>query len=321
MHSTIPRVNRRGTCAFCGMKYQETLAWRDGRNVAAPTPMLAVGLPGATCRVVSCVMSATLRVMMWSPSLARALLASAPMLLGLGLTVKTASACAFWPTEFHHIDAELRQSDTSAPGSPLVIGVGAFRRTGMTCTEANCIWNSCGDTGTVRIDLAPAADDTTPLTQLGYRLVLVSGEVPESIRAMIGVNLAAEVPLILRPSFDEVSSLDATLSAIAIDAAGNESAPSEAFAVRFDGCTLAAFGNVCEDELASDADLSLLVDATSAPPDLDPESEEDALEAGALLQDGSCSLAASAPRNSSLLGTALCMGGLLLRRARRARVG
>jgi hypothetical protein len=256
--------------------------------------------------------------MLWSPSLRRVLFASASTLLGLSSRVEPASACAFWPMEFHHVDAALRGSDTSAPGRPVVVGVGAFRRTGMTCTEANCIWNSCGDTGTVRIDLAPAADDLTPLSQLGYRLVLVSGEVPESLRSMIGVNFAADVPLILRPSFDEVASLDATLSAIAIDAAGNESVPSEAFAVQFDGCTLAAYGDLCEDELASDTDLSLLLDASGSALDPDPKSEAgESLEAGALLEDGSCSLSAPAPHPASLLVPALGMVCLLIRRARR----
>ena len=63
-------------------------------------------------------------------------------------------------------------------------------------------------------------------------------------------------PLFLRPGFDELPSLDVTLAAVAVDAAGNESEPTAPFSVRFDGCTLAAVGDRCEDELEPDADLS-----------------------------------------------------------------
>lgn len=166
------------------------------------------------------------------------------------------AGCLYAPTEYHRVDVELGSTDTSAPEAPVLVEVQTFRRNGMTCTLASCVANSCGNTGTVRIALAPAADDGTPADELGYRLVLVSGLLPESMQELIGVDLAGDRPVFLRPTFEEVPSLDAMLAAVAIDAAGNESAPSEPFAVRFGGCTLAAVGDQCEDELDPATDLS-----------------------------------------------------------------
>jgi hypothetical protein len=196
----------------------------------------------------------------------------------------------------------------------VLVGLGTFRRTGMTCTLMSCVWNSCGDTGTVRIDLT-AADDMTPPEQLGYRLELVSGAVPASISGAIGINLAGDGPLILHPSFEEVSALDVTLRAIAIDRAGNESPPSEAFTLRFDGCTLAAVGDVCEDALDPETDLSELALADELAEEwADPSSES-------LVRGGSCALAAPGAdvSGTGLFGVAMAVGGLGLRRARRAR--
>ena len=166
------------------------------------------------------------------------------------------AGCLYAPTQYHRVEVELGSTDTSPPETPVLVEVQAFRRNGMTCTLTSCVANSCGNTGTVRIALAPAADDRTPVDELGYRLVLVSGLLPESMQELIGVNLAGDRPVLLRPTFEEVPSLDVRLAAVAIDAAGNESAPSEPFAVRFGGCTLAAVGDECEDELDPATDLS-----------------------------------------------------------------
>jgi hypothetical protein len=229
--------------------------------------------------------------------------------------VEPASACVFWPNGLHQMNAELYAQDALAPDVPVLVGLGTFRRTGLTCTLTSCVWNSCGDTGTVRIDLA-ATDDVTPEEQLGYRLEVVSGSVPASISSAIGINLAGDGPLILRPSFEEVSTLDVTLRAIAIDGAGNESAPSEAFTVRFDGCTLAAVGDACEDALEPETDLSALALAQELGDEwTDPDSSEP------LAGGGSCALAARSPQPSlpGLFGIGLGLGVLGVRRACRAR--
>lgn len=171
-----------------------------------------------------------------------------------------ASTCIFIPPLLHRVDAGLKRVDVEAPPTPTVVSVETFRRNGMTCTRASCVQNSCGDTGTIRIELAPSADDATPPAELGYRLMLVRGELPASLQDAMGVTLAAGRPVYLRPGFDELPSLDFELAAVAVDAAGNESAPTEPFEIGFDGCTLAAVGDRCEDELDADTDLSRVLD-------------------------------------------------------------
>ncbi len=219
-----------------------------------------------------------------------------------------ASTCLFAPTELHRIDADLRGSDTAAPGTPVIVEVEAFRRNGTTCTHANCVTNSCGDTGTVRIDLAPAADDGTPPDQLGYRLTLLRGELPDSMRSLVGVNLAGGRPFYLRPSFDELPLLNLTFTAVAVDAAGNESAPTVPFEVDFEGCTLAAVGDRCEDELDPETDLSEEFNGGLA-----------AMDAASSVRSGvSCSFGATGSAGPAL-PTALALALLLLGRMRRSR--
>lgn len=222
----------------------------------------------------------------------------------LALSAKPAAACRFLPTELHRVQPELARVDTSAPGVPQVVQVDAYRRTGMTCTEASCVANTCGDTGTVRIELAPARIDSEPV---GYRLIAVSGVVPASIAPLIGVDLAGRGPLYLRPAFAEVPELDLTLRAVAIDAAGNESEPTEAFRVEFDGCTLAAVGDACEDEVDPSEDLSAVIDGTSL------ADEGLAMEAG----EASCSLGGVRATVSSPWSLLLAFGAVSIARRRR----
>lgn len=234
------------------------------------------------------------------------------LLAGLAAQTEAASACVLEPTLLHRVDPELAAVDTMAPGRPVVVGVNAFRRSGLTCGADTCVQNSCGDTGTVTIDVAPTEDDQTPPGRIGYRLELVSGAIPDSMQPFIGVNLAGRAPLLLRPSFEQVAALDATLRAVAIDAAGNESIPSEPFAVQFAGCTLAAVGSVCEYELDPDSELSQTSDDAAA--------DEPEVVPGLTADAASCSLPAVSGRASALTGFALA-AALLGLGSRRRRQG
>lgn len=239
-------------------------------------------------------------------------------LLGAALSGASApaSGCIFAPPVLHRVDAALRAADVSAPATPVVVSVDAFRRNGMTCTRASCVANSCGSTGTVRIDLAPSADDVTPADELGFRLVLVRGELPESMRASIDVPLAAGQTVYLRPGFDELPLVHVALAAVAVDAAGNESAPTEPFEIQFDGCTLAAVGDRCEDELDPDTDLSSVLDGDDDLPAVGADPEvAGGVSCSLHLQSGATSLAAG-----GALGmlAALFVGRRAQRRRRRA---
>ncbi len=239
-----------------------------------------------------------------------ALLLSTLLGTDLAAAAEAKGTCLFAPLLVHRVDEALEQKDALAPGTPVVVAVDAFRRAGMTCTRASCVANSCGDTGTVRIDLAPSADDNTPPSQLGYRLRLVRGELPASMLGAIDVTLAAGQTLFLRASFEEMSAVDASLVAVAVDGAGNESAPTEPFAVRFDGCTLAAVGDRCEDELDPDTDLGSVWSGEQ-----DGELASDGSEAGAGV---SCSFVGVRTAAGGGVGVA-SLGLLLLAGASRRR--
>jgi hypothetical protein len=162
----------------------------------------------------------------------------------------------------HHSDAEQAEVDTAAPSRPVIVAADTTRRAGLSCGQDICVQNNCGDLGMVEIELAPGEDDLTPPGQMGYRIELVSGDVPESMRRLIGVALAGPAPLLLRPSFEEVPSLSATLQVVAVDGAGNESAPSEPFTLAWSGCTLSATGDQCEGEFGADSELSAGIEAS-----------------------------------------------------------
>jgi hypothetical protein len=257
------------------------------------------------------------RCVMFNPCYARLMLSGSlgTLLLSTAFAgaAELASTCIFVPLLPHHVNATLQGDDASAPGTPVVVSVDTFRRNGMTCTRASCVANSCGDTGTVRIDLAPSAEDATPPGELGYRLLLVRGELPDSMLGSIGVMLAAGQPLFLRPRFDELPELDVELAAVAVDAAGNESAPTAPFSIGFDGCTLAAVGDRCEDELDPDTDLSNVLGGGGYEPEVSNEAA-----AGVSCAIGSAASPASRP--AALAGAAMLLFGLLLaRRSSRCR--
>lgn len=246
--------------------------------------------------------------------------------LGAALSgaIEPGSTCVFAPPVPHFVDETLQQADVSAPPTPVVVSVETFRRAGMTCTEASCVANSCGSTGTVRIDLAPSADDATPPEELGYRLTLVRGVLPASMQSSMGVPLAAGHVLYLRPAFDELPLLDVELAAVAIDAAGNESAPTEPFAIHFDGCTLAAVGDRCEDELDPDTDLSTVLDDLLGGVDADvagPEGVDSDVSPGAegtagTMSATSCSFGVEARSMRATPPVALALLGLFVARRR-----
>jgi hypothetical protein len=191
--------------------------------------------------------------MRWLPHGGTAVRGALWVVFALAAQTKLAAACVLEPMRLHRSDASLAQIDTAAPEAPVVFQASAYRRSGLTCGQDICVANNCGDMGGVAIDL-DAGDDQTPSNRMGYRLEFVDGAIPPALRNLIGVELAGPTPLRVHLSFDDVPSVAATLRVVAIDAAGNESAPSEPFALVFDGCTLAAVGDQCEQSYDADAE-------------------------------------------------------------------
>lgn len=245
-------------------------------------------------------------------------------LLALATQHRIATACVLEPLRPYRSDASLARIDTAAPQAPVVVAAAAYRRSGMTCGQDVCVANNCGDLGGVAVDLEAGRDDRTPPNRLGYRLELVDGEVPEQLRSLLGVNLAGPTPVRLHLAFDQVPAVNAMLRIIALDEAGNESAPSAPFEVSFDGCTLAATGDACESDYDADAEYAAkqaaaLDGAGEAAPGaaVDPQTTDvvSASMSGAALGSGGCSLPGSGPKGSGLAAFAgLLVAGILLRR-------
>jgi len=258
--------------------------------------------------------------------------------LGTLAAPRLASACVLRPMVLHHSDAEQAQFDTAAPRRPVIVAADTTRRAGLSCEQDICVQNNCGDLGMVEIELAPGEDDLTPPGQMGYRIELVRGDVPESMRSLLGVALAGPAPLLLRPSFDEVPSLSATLQVVAVDAAGNESAPSEPFTLGWGGCTQTATGDGCESEYGADSELSAGIEAASLEEVLLGDSTAEILgdtqahlaiapEGAFSSGGGGCSLPpqgaapGSSGSNAGLSAAVAALLGLGLSRRRRARRG
>jgi len=164
------------------------------------------------------------------------------------LAAYPALPCQLIPTEFHQINPDLQGVDVTPPSPPQVSAVALERRLGESCEGGVCISNSCGNLATLRLDLVAAEDDQTPADGMGYRLELLAGEIPESLRDQLEVGVRAfGSQLLFRPAFEDAPLLNATFVVVAIDGAGNESAPSTPFRVMFDGCPLAALGEQCDD--------------------------------------------------------------------------
>jgi hypothetical protein len=245
----------------------------------------------------------------------------------LAVPAKVASACVLEPMRLHRSDARLAQIDTAAPEAPVIFEARAYRRSGLTCGQDICVANNCGDMGGVAIDL-DAGDDQTPTKRMGYRIELVDGVLPPALRSVIGVELAGPSPLRLPLAFDDVPSVDATLRVVAIDAAGNQSAPSQPFALGFDGCTLAATGEQCEHSYDADAEFRASGGTLVVSPEPAAEASENAdpglaFESAASLEAAhGCSLPGGTPRRSALslllpaVLSAAALGRLVARRRR-----
>jgi len=172
------------------------------------------------------------------------------------LAAYPALPCQLIPTEFHQINPELEGVDLTPPSPPQVSAVALERRLGVSCQGGVCISNSCGNLATLRLELVAAEDDQTPADGMGYRLELLAGEIPESLRGQLEVAVRAlGSQLLFRPAFEDAPLLNATFVVVAVDGAGNESSPSAPFRVVFDGCTLSALGEQCDD-VSGDATMA-----------------------------------------------------------------
>jgi hypothetical protein len=123
------------------------------------------------------------------------------------------------------------------PGAPRITrGKGAQ---GVGCTASA---SSCDDIGSIVIPVR-ATDDNTPPAQIGFRMSVEDGSLPSGLTLPSGAVKPWGDVLVLNwvdGASDDQEPIDFTLRVVAIDLAGNESAP-QTVRVSNDpgGCTIA----------------------------------------------------------------------------------
>ena len=168
------------------------------------------------------------------------------------ISPRAAPACESPGFVPHVIDATMRGIDQTPPTLPKPVVARITRHDGTGCMSGD----SCGDFTSVNITNL-ATDDMTPPDRIGYRLALVAGALPSRFTLPAGVvDVALSDASVWLMWSGLEGDIDFTLQLVAVDTAGNESAP-ETVRIRDDaggcsvgrgkgagevGLTLAAFG-------------------------------------------------------------------------------
>jgi hypothetical protein len=157
--------------------------------------------------------------------------------LGIAFAPSSAWACSTAAPVPFVIDPNLKASDSTPPTPFLDIASMTARVNGEHCQGNECSSSSCGSSGALILTFESPHDSQS--TQLGYRVVWLSGAMPLSLQPAVSSvrPLEGSGALTLELGFDEVTRLDGDLALIAVDQAGNESAPSEPVHVEYSGCT------------------------------------------------------------------------------------
>ncbi len=138
------------------------------------------------------------------------------------LAARPARACSFGDTP-HTLDPEAQASDHVAPtlASPTLVRI----TRGQGSSGCGGSGSSCDDIGSIGVSV-PATDDATPAAQIGFRLSVVGGTPPGGIPTQ--AVRASNGELWLHWADGNSGDQEAfafTLQVVAIDLAGNESAP------------------------------------------------------------------------------------------------
>jgi hypothetical protein len=167
--------------------------------------------------------------------------------------VRPAQACTkvAWTPEPYAVDPSLRALDSTPPSAFSEVTVLAYRSPATICRGQTCTYDTCGDAAAVELSFVPPSDDQTPSSELGFRIELISGEIPQS---MLDVMQARPLTpaLAFEVGFHEIAALDAVIALVAVDRAGNESAPSAPIHLGYSGCVKPAFEDECIEVVQDD---------------------------------------------------------------------
>ena len=152
------------------------------------------------------------------------------------LVIASAAATAWFPVDAracsslgpvpHVLDPAMQATDQAAPTLP-PLDVPRITR-GKAAERSGCGYSqsSCDDLGGVAIAVR-ATDDQTPPAQIGYRMTLAGGSLPSGLSLPGAVKASGDVVGLtwVDGATDDQEPIDFTLRVVAIDLAGNESAP------------------------------------------------------------------------------------------------
>lgn len=138
----------------------------------------------------------------------------------------TAAACSFAGSPTHVVDPAMQATDKVAPVlEPPSAGIARGTGRGLLgCSEPS----TCDEFGIIHLNVA-ASDDATPADRIGYRITFVSGTLPDEFELPAEARRQNERGGLLLIWYDEPEvaqePFDFTVEVVAIDLAGNESAP------------------------------------------------------------------------------------------------
>jgi hypothetical protein len=138
-------------------------------------------------------------------------------------------ACSIPGPTPHTIDPQRQASDhqaptLAAPAPPKITRGRAAHRAGCTSSASS----SCDDVGLIDIALS-ASDDMSPSSAIGYRFSMVSGKLPDGLQLPADAVRPGTGSSVVLAWIDEMTDtqepFDFTVQIVAVDEAGNESAP------------------------------------------------------------------------------------------------
>jgi MYXO-CTERM domain-containing protein len=156
-----------------------------------------------------------------------------------------ARACSIAGPEPLVLDPSLQATDRQPPALTAISLVSVKRGQGSEASGCGGRGSSCDDLGSLGITVS-ATDDATAPADLGYRMTVASGKLPAGLSipdfAMKAVGGPGELYLFWTDgATDDQESFDFTLTVVAVDRAGNASAPATLHIVDGDsGCNVAA---------------------------------------------------------------------------------
>ena len=167
--------------------------------------------------------------------------------VGAALTAQPAGAttCSLAMPIVHVVDPAMRATDQTPPTLSALPAATIAR--GHAPRQDGCAASamSCDDVGTISFPAA-ATDDMTPRERIGYRLSLSGGTLPAGLTLPTdAIEPGAQLEIFISwddGATDNQEPIDFALSIVAVDAAGNESAPQTLRVSNDPGCSCTAAG-------------------------------------------------------------------------------